>query len=201
MEEKDLEIKQEQPVEEKEEKKDEQEEVRLVEESLQKKVKELEEELNHFKDKYLRLYAEFENYKKRVQKDKEELLKYAIESIIIELLIVLDNLEMALEHSAGNVSIESLTQGVNLTLKELKKLLNKHGVNEIEALGKIFNPQYHHAMSHVEREDVEDKTVIQVFRKGYMLKDRVIRPSLVAVAKKIEKKEKEENNKESNKEQ
>jgi molecular chaperone GrpE len=170
------------------EKKDEvTEEVVPVEKPPEERIKELEEELLQFKDKYLRLYAEFENYKRRVQKDREELLKYGVEPLIVELLTVIDNLEMALEHAGNEASLESLKEGVDLTLKELRKILNKHGVSEIEAVGKPFDPEFHHAMAQVERDDIEDKTVVEEYRKGYMLKDRVIRPSLVAVSKKVEK--------------
>ncbi len=187
MEEKEIKESQEEQEEEVEKKEETAEEVVPVEKPPEEKIKELEEELLQFKDKYLRLYAEFENYKRRVQKDKEELLKYGVEPLVIELLTVIDNLEMALGHAGNEVSLESLKEGVDLTLKELRKILNKYGVSEIEAVGKPFDPEFHHAMSQVERDDVEDKTVVEEYRKGYMLKDRVIRPSLVAVAKKVEK--------------
>ncbi len=180
---KDLEIKEEHPVEEK---KEEPEEVMPVEQPIEERVRELEAELSESKERYLRLYAEFENYKKRVQKDKEEMLKYGTEPLLQELLTVLDNLEMAVQHAEKDVSAESLLQGVELTLKEFRKVLNKYGISEIEAVGKPFDPAYHHAMSQVERSDVEDKTVVEEYRKGYMFKDRTIRPSLVAVSKKTE---------------
>ncbi|MEC4684562.1 MAG: nucleotide exchange factor GrpE [Nitrospirota bacterium] len=178
---KDLEIKEEHPVEEK---KEGPEEVVPVEQPPEERVKELEAELTESRERYLRLYAEFENYKKRVQKDKEEMLKYGTEPLLQDLLTVLDNLEMAIQHAEKEVSAESLIQGVELTLKEFRKVLNKYGISEIEAVGKPFDPAYHHAMSQVERSDLEDKTVVEEYRKGYMLKDRTIRPALVAVSKK-----------------
>jgi molecular chaperone GrpE len=134
-------------------------------------------------DKYLRLYAEFENYKKKVQKDKEELVKYANEKLIFELLPVVDSLEMAIEH-ARNEKNGGIVQGVDNTLKEFLRTLNKFGLTPIEAMGKPFDPSVHHAMSVVEREDVEENRVVEVFRKGYMLKDKVIRAPLVGVSKK-----------------
>ena len=140
-------------------------------------------ELQEINGKYLRLYAEFENYKKRVSRDKEEIVRYSNESLLYELLPVIDNLEMALKHASNNVS-SGLVQGVEITLRELKKTLEKFGLSEIEAYGKPFNPLIHHAMSQVERDDVDEKTVVEEFRKGYMLKDKVLRPSLVAVSKK-----------------
>lgn len=138
--------------------------------------------LQEANDKYLRLYAEFENYKKRVNKDKEELVKYGNESIISDMLPVLDNLEMALKHSQGDVS-SGLVQGVEMTLKELKKTLGKFGLSGIEAGGKPFDPLVHHAMSQIERSDVPENVIVEEYRKGYMLKDKVLRASLVAVSK------------------
>jgi molecular chaperone GrpE len=151
----------------------------------------LSAELKEINDKYLRLYAEFENYKKRVNKDKEELVRYGNESLIYELLPVIDNLEMALKHASDNVS-EGLVQGVEITLKELQKTLEKFGLVAIEANGKLFDPLVHHAMTQIERDDIDEKVVIEEFRKGYMLRDKVLRPSLVAVSKKtVESQEKE----------
>ncbi len=185
---KDLEIKEEHPVEEK---KEGPEDVVPVEQPLEERVKELEAELAESRERYLRLYAEFENYKKRVQKDKEEMLKYGTEPLLQELLTVLDNLEMAIQHAEKEVSAESLIQGVELTLKEFRKVLSKYGISEIEAVGKPFDPAYHHAMSQVERSDLDDKTVVEEYRKGYMLKDRTIRPALVAVSKKTRPEDKQ----------
>lgn len=142
------------------------------------------EELQEAKDKYLRLYAEFENYKRRVNKDKEELVRYGNEALIYELLPVIDNLEMALQHASDEESSSGLVQGVELTLKELMKALEKFGLSPIEADGKSFDPSVHHAMSQVVREDVDEEIVVEEFRKGYLLKEKVLRPSLVAVSKK-----------------
>ncbi len=177
-------IKEEGSIEEKKE-----EEVVAVEKSPEEELQETKKELEEFKDKYLRLYAEFENYKKRVQKDRTELIKYGSEPLMIELLTVLDNLEMALSHANESSSLESLIKGVELTLREFRKVLNKFGVKEIEAVGKPFNPEFHHAMAQVERADLDDKTVVEEYRKGYTYNDKVIRPSLVAVSKKISEKE------------
>lgn len=142
-----------------------------------------EEELSELREKYLRLYAEFENYRKRVQKEKEELIKYGNEALLYELLNVLDNLEMALKHSGENVS-EGLVKGVEMTLREFQRITEKFGLTPIDAVGRPFDPSLHHAMSQVERDDVEDKTIVQEFRKGYMYGDKVLRASLVAVSKK-----------------
>ncbi|NWF75512.1 MAG: nucleotide exchange factor GrpE [Nitrospirae bacterium] len=151
--------------------------------SFQEDKDRLVPELQEMNDKYLRLYAEFENYKKRVNRDKEELIKYGNENLIINLLPVLDNLEMALKHATDDLS-SGLVQGVEITLKEMKRTLEKFGLTVIEAEGKPFDPSIHHAMTQVEREDLNENTVVEEFRKGYMLKDKVLRPSLVAVSKK-----------------
>ena len=151
-----------------------------------KEVESIQAELQDMKDKYLRLYAEFENYKKKIQKDKEEFSKYCNENIFYELLPVIDHLEMALKHAGegGAETAESLAQGVENTLREMNRTLEKFGVAAIEALNKEFDPAYHHAMSQVERSDMENNTVADEFRKGYLYKDKVLRPSLVAVSKK-----------------
>jgi len=148
-------------------------------------------ELQEMNNKYLRLYAEFDNYKKRVNKDKEELVKYGNESLLYELLPVIDNLEMALVHASNNVS-SGLVQGVEITLKELQKILEKFGLIAIEANNKPFDPLVHHAMTQNERDDIDEKIVVEEFRKGYMLRDKVLRPSLVAVSKKPVKNQEKE---------
>lgn len=152
----------------------------------------LEDELQELKDKYLRLYAEFENYKKRTIKDKEELLRYGNESLLYELLTVIDNLEMAMKHSgrsleqrpSSNDVSAGLVQGVEITFKEFLRIIERFGVVPINALGKGFDPSVHHAMTHVEKDDVDENTVVEEFRKGYMFNGKVLRPSLVAVSKK-----------------
>jgi molecular chaperone GrpE len=144
--------------------------------------KDLSSHIQDMNDKYVRLYAEFENYKRRVGKDKEELIKYGSETLLYELLPVIDHLDMALKHASNDVS-SGLIQGVQITLKELKRTLEKFGLTEIDAEGKPFDPAVHHAMSQVERDDIEDNIVVEEFRKGYKLRDKVLRPSLVAVSK------------------
>lgn len=153
-------------------------------EGLQAHEKSVIEELNN---KYLRLYAEFDNYKKRVNKDKEELVKYGNESLIYELLPIIDNLELALKH-AQEESPSGIVQGVEMTLKELQRTLEKFGVSRIEAAGKKFDPSVHHAMTQVEREDIKEKMVAEELRTGYLFRDKVLRPSLVSVSVKPQNK-------------
>ena len=161
----------------------EQKETEVLEEIPVDEIESPVAELEAVNDKYKRLYAEFENYKKRVQKDKEELVKYANEKIIYELLPVIDSLEMALEHSK-NGAPGGIIQGVENTLKELLRILEKFGLTPIEATDKPFDPSVHHAMSVVEKEDVDENRVVEVYRKGYMFRDKVIRAALVGVSKK-----------------
>jgi molecular chaperone GrpE len=145
--------------------------------------KTLIEELNN---KYLRLYAEFDNYKKRVNKDKEELAKYGNESLIYELLPIIDSLELALKH-ASDESQTGIVKGVEMTLKELQRTLEKFGVSKINAAGKQFDPSIHHAMTQIERDDIEEKQIAEELRTGYLYRDKVLRPSLVAVSIKPQK--------------
>jgi len=160
-------------------------------EAQPKDREQLETELQELNDKYLRLYAEFETYKRRVNKDKEEIQRYGNESLLHDLLPIIDNLELALKHASDNVS-EGLVQGVEITLKELNKTLEKFGLKAIDAEGRRFDPSVHHAMTQVVRDDVEDNVVVEEFRKGYLLKEKVLRPSLVAVSKKSETKQEKE---------
>jgi len=147
-------------------------------------IESLKKSLSESNDKYVRLYAEFENYKKFTARSKEEQLKYANENLIKDLLTVIDHLELALQHSSNNEISNSLAEGVELTLKELKTALEKYGLTGIEALGVPFDPSVHHAIAQVETEDTENNIVVKEFRKGYMFKDRVLRAALVGVSKK-----------------
>ena len=144
------------------------------------------EALQELNNKYLRLYAEFDNYKKRVNKDKEELVRYGNESLLYALLPAIDNLELALKHGACDPKT-GVVQGVEITLKELQRTLEKFGLTRIGALGKKFDPSVHHAMTQVEREDMEEKMVAEELRAGYRYHDKVLRPSLVAVSVKPKK--------------
>ena len=145
---------------------------------------ELEKSLAEANDKYVRLYADFENYKKIAARNKEELLKYANDDLMTDVLTVIDHLELALQHTEESKTPNPLSEGVELTLKEMRNILEKHGLVIIDALGKPFDPAVHHAMSQIETEDAEVNTVVKEFRKGYMLKERVLRAAMVGVAKK-----------------
>ena len=123
-------------------------------------IENLKKSLAEATDKYIRLYADFENYRKVAARNKEELLKYANEELLTDFLTVIDHLELALQHSAGNETSNALAEGVQLTLKELKAVLEKYGLVTIAALGKPFDPFVHHAMSQIESEDAVENTVV-----------------------------------------
>ena len=147
-------------------------------------AEEMKKSLDEANDKYIRLYADFENYKKTSAKNREDLLKYANEEVLSDILSVIDHLEMALEHAPDKGTSDPLAEGIQLTLKEMRNVLEKHGLINIESVGKPFDPAVHHAMSQIETADAEENTIVKEFRKGYILKERVLRASLVGVAKK-----------------
>jgi molecular chaperone GrpE len=150
---------------------------------LLEKINELQEESEKNHDLYLRSEAEIENIKKRNKKDKEEWVKYANESLIKEILSVVDNLEMAISHSQDENSVQALREGVALTLKGLRDTLEKSGLEEIKAEGESFDPNYHHAVSEQTDENVETGTILQQLQTGYTLNKRLIRPAMVIVSK------------------
>jgi len=135
-------------------------------------------------DMFLRARADIQNLKKRQEKEKAGYISYATESVVLEILPAIDNLERALEHasSGDGENLASLIEGVNLTIEQMRKALEKFGVTEIDAVGQAFNPARHHAISHEECAGAEPDTVIKEFQKGYLLKDKLLRPSIVSVA-------------------
>ena len=135
-------------------------------------------------DSYLRSQAEMENMKKRFQKDKQDLIKYGNETLTKQLLPVADNLEKALDHSKDEKSIEALREGVDLTLKGLINVLEKAGVEVVEAVGAPFDPNFHEAVSEQADDRAAPGTVLKELQKGYLLNQRLIRPAMVIVNKK-----------------
>lgn len=143
-------------------------------------------ELRELQEKYLRLVADFENYKKRIHKERVELLRMANEGLLLELLPVLDNLERALRaarSSPSPVASESLIEGIEITLRLFKGILEKAGVKEIESVGQPFDPTLHHAVEQVESACDPEDTVVEEVLRGYLLDQRVLRPALVKVSK------------------
>jgi molecular chaperone GrpE len=153
-------------------------------EGLKSEIDRLTKEVAAYKDKWLRAEAELDNYKKRVHKERLEQLKYGYETLIRELLPVIDNLERAIEYSKKHSQKDSLYEGVELTLKLLKKVIEGFGVSEINSIGQVFDPNLHEGVGIEEGEDYEDNVVIKEVEKGYLYRDRLIRPAKVIVGKK-----------------
>ncbi len=129
------------------------------------------------------LQADFENFKKRQEREAEQTRNYCIERMAIQLLDVVDELELAVKNGEISTSTDTLLEGVEMTLKKLRKVLEQEGVFAIEnPEGKIFDPSLHNAIAAVESADVADSTVLEEIRKGYTLKGKVIRPTIVKVA-------------------
>ena len=150
---------------------------------LQDKLSQALDEITNHKEQYLRTLADMENLRKRTQRDKEDLAKYANESILREILPVIDNLERAVEHveQAGNE--EGLFEGVQMTLTQFSQLLDKFGVESVDAVGQLFDPAYHQAMGQLESAEQPVNTVVQQMQKGYQLNKRLLRPAFVMLAK------------------
>lgn len=156
-------------------------EEKTAEELLQEKVDKLEEELKQSEDKYLRLYAEFENFKRRKNKEIETNNVYKSQKVITEILPSLDNLERALQVESDNEEIKSLLKGVEMVYEGLLNVLKSEGVELIETENVQFDPNYHHAVMQDEDSEKESGAILDTFQKGYKLKDRVIRPAMVKV--------------------
>ena len=135
-------------------------------------------------DLYLRERADLENARKRHQRDKEDALRFANDRLLKEMIPVLDNLERAVEHAGqDNDNNQGLLEGVNMTINQFRKALEDFGVKPISAIGTDFDPNLHQAMGQVESAEQAPNTVVSEFQKGYLLHDRLLRPSLVMVAK------------------
>lgn len=145
-------------------------------------VEKLKLELEEAKNSKLRLQADFENYKRRVEREKQSLISYAVEGMMCELLPIIDNFDRALEVK-DTEDFKGFYDGVDMIRNQFIEALKKQGLEEIEALEKPFDPNYHSAVSQMDSEDHESDIVIQVFQKGYSIKDKVIRPSMVVVSK------------------
>lgn len=144
-------------------------------------VEKLLQEKNDLNEKYLRLAADFQNYKRRVENEKNEIYNYANEKIVSDLLNVLDNFERAIS-SMEKSTDKTLLDGIVMINKQLIEILSKYGLKEIETEKTEFDPNYHHAVLKETVDGVESNMIIEVFQKGYTLSDRVIRPSMVKVA-------------------
>jgi len=167
----------------KEEKKEEK--VITLSESEYLKLKEDAEKAKEHWDKLLRLQADFENTRKRLEKEKQDFVKFANEGIIFELLNVLDDLERTVDLAQSkHQDLSAFLKGVEMILAHLYEMLKEYGVKPIDAEGKIFDPHYHEALMQIENKDLPEHTIVEELQKGYMLNDRIIRTSKVKVSKK-----------------
>lgn len=157
---------------------------------MEKKLAASDKEAKSAYDRFLRVSAEFDNYKKRILRETAESRKYANETLLKAILPVVDNLERALTAAKeGNTAANGLIDGVEITLKELLKVFEKFAVKSIDARGTPFDPMYHQAMGQEKTDKHPENTVIEEFQKGYTHHDRLLRPAMVIVAKPIAKDE------------
>ncbi len=148
----------------------------------QGKIAELESELAETRDKYLRLAADFENYKRRTRQEQMETIQHASAELISRLLPALDDLQNVLEHMPDGID-ESWAKGLQLSVRKLEEALGTHGLQPIEAVGSRFDPKLHEAVGHEESAEHPEDTVVSELRRGYRIRDRVVRPALVKVAR------------------
>ena len=150
---------------------------------LESRLEAKEEEAKETYDRLLRVSADFENYKKRATREMEEFRKYANQSLLKEMLSVVDNLELAISSSNDKKKADKhLIEGLNLTLNEILRVFEKFNVKPIEAQGKAFDPAFHEAVMREETDDFPENTVVSEFQKGYLIHDRLLRPAMVVVA-------------------
>ena len=161
---------------------DDQDDFTLTREVLQQMLKNKEEEIENTLDRLLRAQAEYENYKKRMAREKEDLIKFGNERLMKKLLPVLDNFERSLSHAQEANTLDGIIEGIELIRKELLRTLSMFGLREITSKGEKFDPLMHEATARVPANDHPDGTVDEEFQKGYFMHDRLLRPSMVAVA-------------------
>ncbi|WP_042458709.1 nucleotide exchange factor GrpE [Neobacillus dielmonensis] len=148
---------------------------------LQEQIQALQQKVDEADNRYLRLQADFDNFRRRTRLDQEASEKYRAQKLVTDLLPVMDNFERALQIEVDNDQAKSLLQGMEMVYRSLTDALKKEGVEPIEAIGKEFNPHQHQAVMQGEDPNYGSNTVIEEFQKGYLLKDRVIRPAMVKV--------------------
>ncbi|MCV4229722.1 nucleotide exchange factor GrpE [Virgibacillus sp. LDC1] len=145
-------------------------------------LEKLQAEVLEHQQRTLRVQADFDNFRRRTQKEKEDLGKYASSKLITELLPVIDNFERALQASEENPEFESFSKGVSMIFRQLESVLATEGLTAMKSVGEPFNPEYHQAIMQVESDEYEEGIVVEEVQKGYMLKDKVLRPAMVKVS-------------------
>lgn len=157
-----------------------------AESEIDKKISDLEQKVEKYKNDYLYLRAEFDNFKRHAAKERSDLIKFGAERLIVDLLGVLDNFERALELKITPENLANFSQGMKMTFSELKQLLAKFGVTSVESQGAQFDPSIHEALGTEPSSTIKDGHVSQVLKKPYKMHDKVIRPGQVIIAKPIE---------------
>src|SRR5947209_4009209 len=142
----------------------------------------LQADLDRFRDLAMRSQADFENYKKRSAREKDDAIKYANRNLLENLVSIVDNFELGLEAARGEGGTSPVFAGMNLVLKQLQDLLADNGVQAIDAVGQKFDPHLHEAIAHEPSDEFPEETVIRQTRRGYKIKDRLLRPSTVVVS-------------------
>lgn len=151
--------------------------------SLEEQLCMKDEEIGQLKDRLLRLTAEFDNFRKRTIREKEEFRKFASENLLLELIEVYDNFERALGSAKNTDDVGSVLKGVEMVFKQFVSILEKEGLQKMECMGLEFNPHEHEAMLHVDNPHHEENTIIDICRPGFYLHSRVLRPAAVTVSK------------------
>ena len=161
---------------------------------MEKKVESLEKEARENHDRLLRVSAEFENYKKRAAREMNDFRKFANESFAKAMLPVVDSMDLAIESSSNDKHVSnSMVEGVNMTLKEILKVFEQFGIKRFESIGNTFDPNLHQAVMQEETEMFPENKVSKELQKGYMINDRLLRPAMVVVSKKITEPENRKN--------
>tara|TARA_B100000315_G_scaffold41491_1_gene36387 strand:+ start:1925 stop:2602 length:678 start_codon:yes stop_codon:yes gene_type:complete len=160
-------------------------------EKLKKGIEAKDKEAKENYDKFLRLNAEFDNFKKRTQREKADSYKYGSEKIIRDMIPVIDNLERALQATKNNDKVEELSKGVEMIMNQIKNILESIGAKQFSSIDQSFDPNKHEAVSKIVTTKHEHNTIIEELRKGYMFHDRLLRAAMVVVAENESEKEKE----------
>jgi len=151
---------------------------------LSQELEEAQGKVKEYWEQILRLKAEIENNRKRCEREVEQAHKYAVKNFVEALLPVTDSLELGIQASEQeNATLETIREGMQMTMDLFKKILKQHGIEEIHPIGEKFNPEHHQAMSQQESSEHEPNTVLSVMQKGYLLNDRLVRPAMVVVSK------------------
>jgi len=153
-------------------------------EDLRQKLEELQCEIDELTNRLLRSQADFDNYRRRSRKELAEMAQFGAEKIIVELLPVLDNFERALLSVKDEPELQQFVVGMEMIYRQLKGVLEKEGLKEIEAVNEAFDPEKHHAVAQIPTSELEDNVIVEEIQKGYFLNDKVIRASTVCVSKK-----------------